>query len=102
LAYNLIRQTLLAAALEAGCSPRQMSFTAAMQKIAAGWIAVLLIEDSTLVDLTQEHLNDLPRNKVGHRPNRVEPRAIKRRPKPHKLLTKPRDEARNDLLMGKA
>src|SRR5260370_9312630 len=30
----------------------------------------------------------------------VEPRAIKRRPKPHKLLTKPRAEARAELLAG--
>jgi hypothetical protein len=28
----------------------------------------------------------------------VEPRAIKRRPKPHKLLNKPRREARAELL----
>ena len=71
-------------------------------KIAAGWIVVLLIEDSTLTALIGEHLSDLPQHEIGHRPNRVEPRAIKRRPKPHKLLTKPRDEARADLLAGKA
>src|SRR5258708_7886580 len=45
LAYNLIRQTLLAAARHADRSPRQLSFTAAMQKIAAGWIAVGLLHD---------------------------------------------------------
>lgn len=101
LAYNLVRQTLLASALQAGRSPRQLSFTAAMQKIAAGWMAVLLIEDSTLTTLIEEHLDDLPQHEIGHRPNRVEPRAIKRRPKPHKLLTKSRDEARADLLAGK-
>ena len=39
-------------------------------------------------------------SRVGHRPNRVEPRAIKRRPKAHKLLSKPRQEAREDLLQG--
>lgn len=102
LAYNLIRQTMLTSALQTDRSPREMSFTAAMQKIAGGWIAVLLIEDSMLVALIEEHLDDLPHHKIGHRPNRVEPRAIKRRPKPHKLLTKPRDEARADLLAGKA
>ena len=101
LAYNLVRQTLLASALQAGRSPRQLSFTAAMQKIAAGWMAVLLIADSTLTTLIEEHLYDLPQHEVGHRPNRVEPRAIKRRPKAHKLLTKPRNEARADLLAGK-
>jgi putative transposase len=101
LAYNLVRQTLLASALQAGRSPRQLSFTAAMQKIAAGWMAALLIADSTLTTLIEGHLHDLPQHEVGHRPNRVEPRAIKRRPKAHKLLTKPRNEARADLLAGK-
>ena len=102
LAYNLIRRTMLAAAQHAERSPREISFTVAMQKIAAGWIAVLLVEDSRLGALIEEHLNDLPRHRIGHRPNRVEPRAVKRRPKPHKLLTKPRKEAQADLLAGKA
>jgi hypothetical protein len=93
---------MLAAALEASRSPRQISFTAAMQKIAAGWIVVLLIEGTTQSALIDEQLRDLPQHKIGHRPNRIEPRAIKRRPKPHKLLTKPRDQARADLLAGKA
>ena len=33
-------------------------------------------------------------NRVGDRPDRVEPRARKRRPKEYPLLTKPREEAR--------
>ena len=98
LAYNLIRQTMLAAALQADRAPRDMSFTVAMQKIAAGWTVVLLVEDSVFDTLLEEYLNDLPHHRVGHRPNRIEPRAIKRRPKPHKLLTKPRKEAQAELL----
>ena len=39
---------------------------------------------------------DLAGYPVGHRPNRIEPRAVKRRPKPHRLLTKPRAAARRD------
>ena len=39
---------------------------------------------------------------VGNRPGRVEPRAIKRRPKEHALLTKPRAEARAELLEAKS
>lgn len=101
LAYNLIRQTMLASAEQANRSPRQLSFTAALQKIAAGWIVVLLMEDSILRDMLDEHLHDIAQHKVGHRPDRIEPRAVKRRPKPHKLLTKPREEARMDLLLGK-
>jgi putative transposase len=101
LAYNLIRRTMLTSALKANRSPRQISFTAAMQKIAAGWTTVSLIEGAVLEALIEEHLHDLPQHKIGHRANRIEPRAIKRRSKPHKLLTKPRDEARADLLAGK-
>lgn len=101
LAYNLIRQTLLTSAQQAGRSPRQLSFTAALQKIASSWIAVLLVNESIFVSLMDEHLHDMAQHKVGHRPDRIEPRAIKRRPKPHKLLTKPREEARMDILMGK-
>jgi hypothetical protein len=35
---------------------------------------------------------------VANRPDRVEPRAIKRRPKPHPLLTEPRAAARARLM----
>jgi hypothetical protein len=44
-------------------------------------------------------LEMIGRQRVGDRPDRVEPRAVKRRPKPHDLLNKPRAEARK-LLMG--
>ena len=36
----------------------------------------------------------IARHRVGHRPDRVEPRALKRRPKPYDLLNKPREKAR--------
>ena len=38
---------------------------------------------------------------VGNRPDRIEPRAVKRRPKAHALLTRPRREAREALLAGR-
>ena len=101
LAYNLIRQTMLESAKSAGKSPRQLSFTAALQKIAASWVTLPLLEVSTAAAVIDAHISDLESHQVGHRPNRVEPRAIKRRPTPHKLLTKPRDKARAELLTGK-
>jgi hypothetical protein len=39
-------------------------------------------------------------HRVGNRPNRIEPRAIKNRPSTHALLTNPRAAARADLLSG--
>jgi hypothetical protein len=102
LAYNLIRQSMLEAALAAQLSPRQLSFTAAMQKIAASWATLAVCDAEQLVQLIAIALRHLATNRVGHRPDRTEPRAIKRRPKPHKLLTTPRDEARAALLTGAA
>ena len=52
------------------------------------------------VVLIDAALAGLAEQRIGHRPDRVEPRAIKRRPKPHTLLTKPRAEARAELLRG--
>jgi len=102
LAYNLIRKTILEAARRHGLGPRQVSFTVAMQKIAASYQMLMLVDEATGSKLIDVHLLHLSGRKVGNRPDRVEPRAIKRRPKPHALLTKPRAEARADLLAGKA
>lgn len=98
LAYNLIRQVMLQSALACGVSPREQSFTAALQKIAASWIIILVMESAAGASLIETHLQHIAQQRVGHRPGRVEPRAIKRRPKPHKLLTKPRHAARAKLL----
>jgi hypothetical protein len=61
---------------------------------------VVLLEESFRAKLVDAHLANLARHLIGDRPNRVEPRAIKRRPKEHRLLTKPRAQARADLLAG--
>lgn len=96
LAYNLIRQSMLQAAIAAGRSPRELSFTVAMQTIAAAWMVAVITEEhqELLVQLRLEHM---AAHRVGHRPDRIEPRAIKRRPKPHDLLTEPRAQARAKL-----
>ena len=96
LAYNLIRKAILEAAYAADVSPRELSFTAAMQAIGAGWTAVLLLDDAGQIRLIDLYLHNLAGYRVGDRPNRIEPRAIKRRPKPQRLLTKPRAAARRD------
>jgi hypothetical protein len=102
LAYNLIRKTIMEAARREGLSPRQLSFTAALQKIAASYESLAEHDGAIATNLVEVHLADLTGHLVGNRPNRIEPRAVKRRPHPIALLTKPRDEARADLLAGKA
>jgi putative transposase len=102
LAYNLIRQSLLQAALLAGRSPRQLSFTAALQKMGASCVTIVTMETERAVTLIEAHLSHLANQLVGDRPDRVEPRAIKRRPKAHQLLQQPRAAARAALLAGAA
>jgi hypothetical protein len=102
LAYNLIRKALLQSAHASGRTPRQLSFTAAMQMIAASWLVMVLSDDSAAERIIAASLTNLSEHRIGNRPGRVEPRAVKRRPKPHDLLTKPRDQARAELLARKS
>ena len=97
LAYNLIRQVALQAALEAERLPRQISFSAAMQSIAASWTTILCLDDEKTCRLIAAYLSGIASHQVGDRPDRVEPRAIKRRPKPHRLLKEPRRAAKAKL-----
>ena len=100
LAYNLIRKTMLQAAMESGLSPRQLSFTNAMQTMAASWVVLPTLERPKIALVITVQLASLTSPIVGTRPNRIEPRAVKRRPKPMRLLTMPRDAAREQLLAG--
>jgi hypothetical protein len=98
LAYNLIRKTIAQAALVKERLPRQISFAGARQTIVASWDLLTGAPAKTVHALAPVQFAAIAAHKVGHRPNRVEPRAIKRRPKPHRLLKKPRSEAREELL----
>jgi hypothetical protein len=51
-----------------------------------------------LPELYESLLDAIASHQVGNRPQRYEPRAIKRRPKPHPLLTVPRREAKRRLV----
>jgi len=98
LGYNLIRKSIAQAALKHGKLPRQISFAGARQAIAASWDRLSDAPASAVRKLAAVQFEVIARRRVGDRPNRVEPRAVKRRAKPHKLLTKPRQEARKELL----
>ncbi len=102
LAYNLIRQTLLQSAWKAGVSPRSLSFTAAVQSIAASWLVIVLSEDALAALLIDAASVSLAEHVVGNRTGRIEPRAIKRRPKPHDLLNKQRAQSRAEMIGAKS
>jgi Transposase DDE domain len=101
LAYNLIRGVMAQAAEELGCDPRELSFTGALQAMSTFAERLLEADEEKYEELYEWLLITIGANQVGDRPDRVEPRARKRRPKPYPLLTKPREEARKKLLQGR-
>jgi Transposase DDE domain len=101
LAYNLMRAVMVRAALSKGLRPRQLSFTGALQAVNGFTPALVLAEGAVVVALLDALLESVAAHRVGQRPNRVEPRAVKRRPKAHKLLSVPRIKARKRLESGR-
>lgn len=97
LAYNLVRRVMMQAAAKEGCSPLQLSFSGALAQVREGYTVRSLAEGDRREALTQALVKAVGQNKVGKRPNRSEVRAVKRRGKDSKLLTKSRAEARAEL-----
>jgi Transposase DDE domain len=94
LAYNLVRKVMAQAADEYRIEPWTISFKASLQTLRAFALPLLTCTRARLPGMIEELLLAVVRHGVGNRPDRVEPRAVKRRPKSYKLLTKPRDKAR--------
>ena len=95
LAYNMIRLLMAQAALLADQVPRQLSFKHTVQI----WLSWQQRGGTTHDGVTMHALLVLiAEPRVGLRSGRIEPRAVKRRPKPFPLLTKPRKEARAEVI----
>jgi hypothetical protein len=94
LANNLIRGVMAEAALRHGLAPRQISFQGARQTLEAfRWVpGTATAEDGGLIHRA------IASHRVGDRPDRVEPRVIKRRPKPYPRMQVPRKIARKRLM----
>jgi len=97
LAYNLLRKLMAQAAAEAGVSPRDLSFKGTLQTLgafaAAGWAC-----PERKSELYAAILRAVATHRVHNRPDRIEPRAVKRRPKKQVYLNEPRPVAKARLL----
>lgn len=97
LAYNLIRAVAAHVALLARVLPRRVSFKATVQTLTNFFHQLRECPGRKLPALHATLLRAIAKLLVPLRPNRCEPRAVKRRPKPHRLLTKPRHVERARL-----
>lgn len=99
IAYDLIRALMWQAAQEHGRPLHRLSFAGTMERfhIVAPYLCLFhgTPQAGTLYQLL---LSWIASDVLPNRPNRIEPRALKRRPKPYDLLTRPRNETRKLLL----
>ena len=98
LGYNVIRAVMAEAAGAHGRMPHRVSFKGALQTVLAHAEALREGTPGQRRWLWRIVLESVADDEVGHRPDRVEPRARKRRPKPYPLLMVPRKEAKEALL----
>jgi hypothetical protein len=98
LGYNVIRAMMMEASRAHGKVPHRVSFKGALQTLRANEVALREGTPAQRGWLWGILLESIAADEVGHRPDRVEPRARKRRPKPYPLLMVPRAEAKKALL----
>lgn len=94
LAYNLIRRLVQRAALQGDALPRQLSFKHAMQLMLAWKHRGIELDTAESLAIL---FKLIAQRRVGRRPGRIEPRAVKRRPKPFPWLSVPREIARETV-----
>lgn len=96
LTYNLVRQSILQSAMASQTQPYQLSFAASLQMLTNTWV-IASMPRSVTVDAYERlivlRILNGHTHRVSNRPNRVEPRAVKRRPKPLALLNELRSAA---------
>jgi len=99
IAYNLVRALMWQAAREHGRPLHRLSFAGTVQRLhAVAPYLWLFAGTSRAIQLHTWLLSWIARDTLPDRPNRLEPRALKRRLKPYDLLTRPRSEMRTLLL----
>ena len=95
LAYNLVRWAMAKAALLADVLPRMLSFAGAKRLLCTFADQLRRISTNQVHTLIETVTACIATLRLPHRPDRIEPRAKKRRPKNLPLLTVPRQVARD-------
>lgn len=101
LAYNLVRGIMARAAAGADIIARALSFKGALQLLLAFQQNLRWAAGKSAQIMSAHLLGAISTMTLPIRPGRIEPRAIKRRPKNHALLTVPRDEARAAIVRAR-
>lgn len=93
LAYNLVRKAIVESAIVFNKLPRHLSFKGAVQALNA-FMSAMAARGPHIEEHYQCLLLTISEQEIGDRPNRIEPRRIKRRPKSYGYLNERRSVAR--------
>lgn len=96
LAFNLLRTVMAQTAVVYGIFPRSISFKATLQALNSFADKILLVTEK-ISELYEALRKAIVSHRIGNRPGRAEPRAVKRRPKAYPRLAIPRNIARKEL-----
>jgi hypothetical protein len=102
LAYTLVRAVMAQAAQLGGVLARALSFKSALQLLNAYHHQLRHCAGARACLMISHVLGAMATLQLHQRPGRAEPRAVKRRPKPHRLLTEPRSVARAAIIAHRA
>ena len=98
LAYNLIRTVQFSASRQHTVDPLVLSFQATIQHLTSFTCLLAHATDEQRRYEYEQLIFLVSTEKLPFRPNRVEPRAVKRRPKAYPRLTKPRRQLKRKLM----
>ena len=97
IAYNLLRAIMAQAAISSEITPRRLSFTRTLGKFLKFSEKIYDAGKDKFTRLYRELLIAIRRHKVGNRPGRQEPRAVKRKKKGFPSLSKPRKQLKLEM-----
>ncbi len=98
LAYNLIRKVICQASHLSGVLPRRISFTRTCSHLLEAWQLLTLGVYS--LDQLEQILKVISQMTIPDRPDRIEPRVLKRRRHGYKLMQQPRTTLRAQIKSG--
>lgn len=90
LAYNFINIIMAEACSQHNAAPNHVSFKGTVQLLNKFMPHFIHSNSSKNQLLYAELLKNIVKNKIGNRPGRIEPRRVKKRPKPFDTLNRPR------------
>lgn len=98
LVYNLIRLLMWHAAIRHDRDLHRLSFTGTLHRVRAVLPMMAVANGTTMAAYLFTYLiESIAEDVLPYRPDRVEPRRVKRRAKPYDLLTRPRREYRGRI-----